>query len=58
MGGKNHSVKTVQTDLATMLGIMQDLCPDDEAIVACVKEMMSKGVIHRSSVSASLSTAV
>jgi hypothetical protein len=58
MGGKNPSPKTVHTDLATMLGVMQDLCPDDEVIVACVKEMMNQGVIRRSPVKPLLSAAV
>lgn len=47
MTGKNYSPKVVQTDLATMLSIMQDIFPDDEAIVACVTEMMNKGVIRK-----------
>jgi hypothetical protein len=29
---------------------MQELCPDDEAIVACVEEMMNKGVIRKTPV--------
>lgn len=50
MTGKTHSPKVVQTNLATMLGIMQELCPDDKAIVACVEEMMNKGVIRKTPV--------
>lgn len=58
MGGKNFSPKTVHTDLATMLSVMQDLCPDDEVIVACVKEMMNQGVIRRSPLKSHLSASV
>lgn len=47
MGKSNSTLKTVKTDLATMLGVMQDLCPDDETIVACLAVMMDKGVIRK-----------
>lgn len=47
MGKSNKTSKAVKTDLATMLGVMQDLCPDDETIVACLAVMMDKGVIRR-----------
>jgi hypothetical protein len=45
MTRKDRSPRLVQTDLATMLSIMQQLCPDDKAIVACVADMMNKGEI-------------
>ncbi len=47
MANNRNASRPVQTDLATMLGIMQDLCPDDETIVACLTVMMDKGVIRR-----------
>jgi hypothetical protein len=47
MGKSKSSARPVQTDLATMLGIMQDLCPDDDTIVACLAVMMDKGVIRK-----------
>ena len=49
MANNKKLTKGVQTDLATMLGVMQDLCPDDETIVACLIAMMDKGVIRRPS---------
>lgn len=47
MDKSNANPKAVQTDLATMLGIMQDLCPDDDAIVTCLAAMMDKGEIRK-----------
>lgn len=49
MASNKNSARIVQTDLATMLGVMQELCPDDDTIVACLKAMMNKGVIRRPS---------
>lgn len=49
MASSKSSARVVQTDLATMLGVMQELCPDDDTIVACLTVMMDKGVIRRPS---------
>jgi hypothetical protein len=49
MAFNDYPSRLVQTDLATMISIMQELCPDDQTIIACVEEMMHKGVIRKTS---------
>jgi len=42
-----HDFEPITTNLAVLVGIMQDICSDDAAIVACLQDMLDKGMIRK-----------
>lgn len=49
--------RPITTDLATLVGIMQEICLDAAAIVTCLRHMLGKGMLRRPSAGSGLNAA-